>query len=349
MKYIIFKILCFFLLLLLFASCNESDEVVNSNLIDSNTLEFNIDGVKFRMKQVKAGSFCSGLQREDPSYINYIEKTKCSFWLDNEFTILGLCNVTFTYDYWIGETEVTQELWEKIMGYNHSYFKNPQNPVENINFYEIVTFFNKLNRLFNFETVYTLGNKDVWKNNRLEFEKEQPWVKTLNFRKGFRLPIDFEWEYAARGGHYSDSSEYLYSGSNNIYDIAWYSSNSNNSTHIVAQKQPNKLGVYDMTGNVAEFTNTRISSLFQYEITHFEKGDTLRHLINPLLYMYTDYSTWGSYYPVICGGSYNVDERRCFLAQRYNFNPNNKYPLTYLSKASIYGFRILLLRSNSGV
>ena len=66
----------------------------------------------------------------------------------------------------------------------------------------------------------------------------------------FRLPTQEEWQYAARGGNKSHS--YTYSGSNAIDDVAWYSGNSDNQRHEVALKKPNELGLYDMSGNLAE-------------------------------------------------------------------------------------------------
>ncbi len=71
----------------------------------------------------------------------------------------------------------------------------------------------------------------------------------------FRLPTKDEWQYAARGG--AKSNGFIYSGSNTIDDVAWYNGNSSNKEHGIAQKQPNELGLYDMSGNYAELTNLR--------------------------------------------------------------------------------------------
>ena len=121
-------------------------------------------------------------------------------------------------DYYIGETEVTQELWEAVMGSNPSNFKGSQKPVESFSWNECKEFITKLNRLTG---------------------------------KNFRLPTEAEWEYAARGGN--KSKGYKYSGSNTIGNVAWYRDNSSSATHNVKTKSPNELGIYDMSGNVYEW------------------------------------------------------------------------------------------------
>ncbi|MBO7567053.1 MAG: formylglycine-generating enzyme family protein [Bacteroidales bacterium] len=121
--------------------------------------------------------------------------------------------------FYIGKTEVTQNLWMAVMVGNPSYFKKGGNyPVENVSWDDIQEFLTKLNAATG---------------------------------KMYRLPTEAEWEYAARGGN--KSRGYKYGGSNNIDDVAWYDGNSSNETHLVATKAPNELGIYDMTGNVWEW------------------------------------------------------------------------------------------------
>ena len=121
--------------------------------------------------------------------------------------------------YCIGQTEVTQELWLAVMGSNPSHFTgNLQRPVETVSWNDCQTFISKLNQLTG---------------------------------QNFRLPTEAEWEYAARGGNRSQG--YKYAGSNNIDNVAWYTSNSASTTHPVATKAPNELGLYDMSGNVWEW------------------------------------------------------------------------------------------------
>ena len=123
-------------------------------------------------------------------------------------------------DYYIGQTEVTQHLWKKVMGddNNPSAVEGNNLPVTNITWDEAQTFVERLSELTGMR---------------------------------FRLPTEAEWEYAARGGQ--KSKGYTYAGSDDIDEVGWYNGNSGNTPHAVGQKQPNELGIYDMTGNVYEF------------------------------------------------------------------------------------------------
>ena len=174
---------------------------------------FTVKGVNFDMIAVDGGTFTMGATEEQGSEAYNSEKPTHPVTLSS---------------YYIGKTEVTQELWEAVMGSNPSWFKDsnfedpnfkdPKLPVEQVSWNDCQTFITKLNALTG---------------------------------KSFRLPTEAEWEFAARGGN--KSKGYIYSGSNTIVDVAWYNSNSNWATCPVATKAPNELGIYDMSGNVWEW------------------------------------------------------------------------------------------------
>ena len=127
----------------------------------------------------------------------------------------------------IGKYEVTQELWESVMGYNPSNVKNCKScAVNNFSRNEANLFIQKLNSLT---------------------------------EKNYRLPSEKEWVFAAKGGNLSKG--YDYAGSNNINEVGWYSDNSDGKIKPVGLKKPNELGIYDMTGNVFEW----ISELIIYD------------------------------------------------------------------------------------
>ena len=162
-----------------------------------------VNGVSFKMIAVKGGTFTMGATSEQGSDVE-----------DDE---TPTHRVTLS-DYYIGETEVTQALWEAVMGSNPSNWKGSNLPVENVSWEDCQEFISRLNSLTG---------------------------------KNFSLPTEAEWEYASRGGNKSQG--YKYSGSNVIDRVAWYKGNSGWKTHPVKQKLSNELGIYDMTGNVWEW------------------------------------------------------------------------------------------------
>lgn len=127
----------------------------------------------------------------------------------------------------IGKYEVTQRLWEQVMGTNPSHNKGADLPVENVNWEECMRFAELLNLR---RDEMNLGEYSSWR---------------------FRLPTEAEWEYAARGGR--KSRGYKYPGSNTADRVAWSIYNSGFKTHKVGTLAPNELGIYDMAGNVAEW------------------------------------------------------------------------------------------------
>lgn len=170
----------------------------------------------------------------------------------------------------IGETEVTQALWVAVMESNPSWFKGETLPVENVSWDECQAFVAKLNAATN---------------------------------KQFRLPTEAEWEYAARGGKLSKG--FLYSGSNNVADVAWYEENSKEATHPVKSKMANELGLYDMSGNVWEWCQ----DWYDY---YDEEAQT-----NPVGPEEGDER-------VCRGGCWSVASSRCRSARRYDVAPDGR-------------------------
>ena len=201
-------------------------------------------------------------------------------------------------DFNIGKFPITQEQWEAVMGNNPSQLKGKNLPVDRVSWYDAQRFIKKLNKI--------RGN-------------------------AYRLPTEAEWEYAARSGgkfeKWSGTPPFEYEAFAEIDDYAWYQRNSGGVIHPVGTKKPNGLGLYDMSGNVWEWTQDVYDGSY-YDATHAVPVDTeapanvagrIRELIGRLLYLFTPKSR------ILRGGAADLSERYIRTVHRNWFLPGSRF------------------------
>ncbi|MCF7913108.1 MAG: formylglycine-generating enzyme family protein [Candidatus Cloacimonetes bacterium] len=192
--------------------------------------------------------------------------------------------------FFIGQYEVTQDEYEELMGNNpaHDYGVGDDYPVYRASWNDAVEYCNALSERKGLTPCYNLEDYSC------DFSAN-----------GYRLPTEAEWEYAARGGvNWTDN--YKYSGTtDNLNDYAWYNDNSGSQTHEVGIKEPNQLGIYDMSGNVSEWCNDFYSNDYY----------STSPAIDPL-------GPEIGYHRVVRGGGWTNDASFCRSADRRSCSPH---------------------------
>jgi formylglycine-generating enzyme required for sulfatase activity len=232
-------------------------------------------------------------------------------------------------DFYMGKYEVTQEQWESLMGYTQAQMRDLANPalalygvgntypIYYVSWYDAAVFCNRLNEQHGYTACYyaDAGYTQVYGKSGSTWSL--PNTGTVYWKpdvKGYRLPTEAEWEYAARGGNISMG--YKYAGSNDLNAVAWYSANGFRS-HIVGTKAANELGLYDMSGNVFEWCYDWYNSSY-YSISPAcgPLGDIVGE------------------FRVLRGGGWDINARYCRSAYRYYHTPALRF--------NFIGFRLVL-------
>ena len=179
-----------------------------------------------------------------------------------KYNMIYCCSGKSNSAFLLGETEVTQELYKLVMGYNPSFHPMDEKtnanlrPVENVTWYDAIMFCNKLSLLMRKIPYYDI--KNIRHDYYIRQNIRDASVKINEGANGFRLPLSKEWEYAAKAG-----TNNRWSGTNNeseLEEYAWFDKNSNHDTHPVATKKPNEWGFYDMSGNVEEWCGDKYNN-----------------------------------------------------------------------------------------
>ncbi len=197
------------------------------------TLKAHFDIPQFKLIYIESGEFIMGDDKSSSDREKPEHKVKLN-------------------SFYMAQIVVTQQLYKAVTGENPSHFKGKNHPVEKVSWYDAVEFCDILNKKLKFSPAfYNIDKNKKDKNNKNESD-ELKWTVDYNKQgKGFRLPTEAEWEYAAIGA--SAGSANNYAGSGVLDHVGWFNKNNEYESKPVALKFPNALGLYDMSGNIREW------------------------------------------------------------------------------------------------
>ena len=239
------------------------------------------------------------------------------------------------FDIEVCKYPTSQKMWLEVMENNPSGFKGDNRPVETVSWWEVLEYCNRLSKKYDLEPVYELSksSEGILMIKELGGKIVSPDKVNFENTEGFRLPTEVEWEWFASGGQKAieqGTFNYIYSGSNNIDDVAWYYENVRKfdvaSTKDVGLKNSNQLGLYDCSGNVWEWC---------YDTIEFDENGDYKNIKNGNLYMYEAFDLSNTYRRMK-GGSWGNGNKDCAIFHRgCNQAINVKEYFRY------FGFRIV--------
>ena len=239
------------------------------------------------------------------------------------------------FDIEVCKYPTTQKMWLEVMENNPSEFKGDSRPVETVSWWEVLEYCNRLSEKYGLELVYELSknSEGILMIKELGGKIVSPDKANFKNTEGFRLPTEVEWEWFASGGQKAieqGTFNYIYSGSNNIDEVAWYYENVGKfdvaSTKDVGLKKSNQLGLYDCSGNVWEWC---------YDTIEFDENGDYKNIKNGNFYMYKAFDL-SNIYRRVKGGSWGNGNKDCAIFHRgCNQAINVKEYFRY------FGFRIV--------
>jgi len=219
------------------------------------------------------------------------------------------------FDIEVCKYPTTQLMWLEVMENNPSGFKGDNRPVETVSWWEALEYCNRLSEKYGLEPVYELSksSEGILIIKELGGKIVSPYKVNFKNTEGFRLPTEIEWEWFAKGGQKAieqGTFNYIYSGSNNIDEVAWYYENVRKfdvaSTKDVGLKKSNQLGLYDCSGNVWEWC---------YDTIEFDENGDYKNIKNGNFYMYEAFDLSNTYRRVK-GGSWGNGNKDCAIFYR---------------------------------